>query len=275
MDQAVVDLVMRYFSRVAVPDSDDFCLVLLATLPQPSVCTSLGQLWWPRKVLPPVALVREFFLGESADKRARWVLVVSEGPEGSEVQPLRSVLAQADALDSGALARAVEYAHWLEIHQFCGTCGRPTERRFTEFALTCPGCGAEIYPRISPCVIMLVHRGDEILLARHARSPSAVFSCLAGYVEAGETLEATVVREVQEEVGVLVGAPVYVESQPWPFPSQLMAGFFAPWKNGEPLPDGQEILEARWFRRDALPAMPPALSLARRLIRRFYHDDSL
>jgi NAD+ diphosphatase len=187
------------------------------------------------------------------------------------------LLAQAQPDDAAALSRAVVYAHWLTNHRHCGRCGTPMERRHTEFAVVCPACGHEVWPAIHPCVIMLVHRGDQILLARHARSVGTVpvFSCLAGYVEAGEQLEHTVAREVREEVGVEVGTPVYVESQAWPFPSQLMAGFLVPWVAGEPVPDGTEILAAGWFGRDNLPALPPELSLARRLIRRFYNDPNI
>ncbi|MEI8095456.1 MAG: NAD(+) diphosphatase [Spirochaetales bacterium] len=274
---------MRFFSRAAVPSDDDLCLVLVATKPQFSVAipprvpglSSGSEVLAERGVWQVVGPAHQFFLGER-DGNAVWVLVVAEKPRPLALEPLRQVLARAEAEQAALLNRAVVYAYWLQTHQFCGTCGTPLVRRDAEFALVCPRCEAELYPRLNPCVIMLVYRGDEILLARHARSIAApVFSCLAGYVEAGETLEATVAREVREEVNVEVGKPVYVESQPWPFPSQLMAGFLVPWKSGEPTPDGLEIVEAGWFGRDSLPALPPSLSLARRLIRRFYNDNSL
>jgi NAD+ diphosphatase len=174
-----------------------------------------------------------------------------------------------------AVVRAIELAAWRNQNRFCGACGTPTQQRKTEFAFECPHCGAEFWPRVTPAVIMLIHRGDEVLLARHARSSGPVYSCVAGFVEAGETLEEAVVREIDEEVGVKVGKPVYLGSQAWPFPHALMAAFLVPWASGDPVPDGNEILDARWFRRDTLPQLPPGISIARRLVREFFQDHQL
>jgi NAD+ diphosphatase len=135
-----------------------------------------------------------------------------------------------------------------------------------ERSLRCPACGLLCYPRISPAVIVLVRRGDEALLARGARFPLPFYSTLAGFVEVGESLEQTVHREIREEVGVEVDRVTYFGSQPWPFPHSLMVGFTAEWASGEIRPDGTEILDARWFAADALPQVPPPLSIARRLI---------
>jgi NAD+ diphosphatase len=170
--------------------------------------------------------------------------------------------------------RATQVVEWFDTHRFCGRCATPTERVAGERCMRCPACGLLGYPRIAPAVIVLVRRGDEALLARGARFPGLFYSTLAGFVEIGESLEQTIVREVREEVGVDVTAARYFGSQPWPFPHSLMVGFFAEWAGGEIQPDGTEILDARWFRSDALPPVPPRLSIARGLIDAWVHDVS-
>lgn len=184
-------------------------------------------------------------------------------------------MAQAAPGPLRAAVRAAELAAWRRDHRFCGACGSPTRMRAEVTAYHCEDCGTEAWPRVTPAVIMLVHRGDEVLLARNARYQGPMFSTLAGFVEAGETLEEAVVREVREEVGVEVGLPTYLTSQAWPFPHALMVGFHVPWVSGEPVPDGEEIAEAGWYRREALPPLPPALSIARQLIRAHFRDDTL
>jgi NAD+ diphosphatase len=162
--------------------------------------------------------------------------------------------------------RATQIVEWATTHRFCGRCATPTERVAGERCMRCPACAALAYPRIAPAVIVLVRRGDEALLARGARFPMPFFSTLAGFAEVGESLEETLAREVREEVGVEVSRIRYFGSQPWPFPHSLMIGFFADWAGGDIRVDGDEILEARWFRADALPLIPPPISIARRLI---------
>lgn len=196
-------------------------------------------------------------------------------PEGETWTPLRQLLAEVGPEQTKAAVRAAELASWRSSHRFCGACGTPTRRREDQFAYDCPSCGAEFWPRVTPAVIMLVHRGDEVLLARHARGRGTMYSCVAGFVEAGETLEEAVAREVAEEVGVEVGEPVYLASQAWPFPHALMTAFLVPWKSGDVVPDGQEIIDAQWFRRDRLPELPPGISIARRLVRHFFSDPLL
>ena len=131
--------------------------------------------------------------------------------------------------------------------------------------MRCPRCGLSAYPRLAPAIIVLVERDDEVLLAR-GRGFGRMYSAVAGFVEPGETLEQAVHREVCEEVGVALGAVRYFGSQPWPFPHSLMIGFFADWASGEIAADGVEIVDANWYRPDHLPEIPPALSIARRLI---------
>ncbi len=161
---------------------------------------------------------------------------------------------------------ANQLVHWAATHRYCGRCATPTERVAAERSMRCPSCGLLAYPRISPAVIVLVRRGDEALLARGVRFPLPFYSALAGFVEVGETLEETIVREIREEVGIEVDRITYFGSQPWPFPHSLMIAFRAEWKSGEIAADASEIVDAKWFRADALPQIPPALSIARGLI---------
>jgi NAD+ diphosphatase len=152
------------------------------------------------------------------------------------------------------------------MHRFCGGCGHPTELLPNERARRCPSCETPFYPRIAPAVIVLVQREREILLARNATFPRPWYSAVAGFVEAGESLEEAVGREVLEEVGVELSEIQYFGSQPWPFGRSLMVGFNARYAGGEIRVDGTEIADARWFPADALPQLPPRISIARQLI---------
>lgn len=172
--------------------------------------------------------------------------------------------------DFTAIGRANQLVNWYETHRFCGACGASTRPHGNERALLCSACERLFYPRINPCVIVLVRRGDTCLLARHNRGNASYSSCLAGFMEVGETPEETVRREVREEVGIEVGNIRYVRSQSWPFPSQLMLGFFADYQSGEIQVDGHEIAEAQWYRWDSLPPTPSAgISVAGQLIELF------
>jgi NAD+ diphosphatase len=163
-------------------------------------------------------------------------------------------------------ARAFQIADWDRSHRFCGRCGTRTATKRDERAKVCPACGLTAYPRVSPAMMALVTRGRELLLARAHRFPPGMFSALAGFVEPGETIEDCLRREVREEVGVDVGEIRYFASQSWAFPHSLMIAFTAEYAGGELKPDEVEIVEARWFDVDAMPALPPSLSIARRLI---------
>jgi len=169
-----------------------------------------------------------------------------------------------------AAGRAVQIVEWARTHRFCGRCGVPTELVPGERAMRCPRCGLLSFPRLAPAMITLVTRGEgdnqQALLARGVQWTTPMFSCLAGFVEPGESLEGAVIREVHEEVGVIVREPRYFGSQPWPFPNSLMIGFRAEFESGEIVCDPSEIAEAAWFRRDELPMVPPPISIARRLI---------
>ena len=162
--------------------------------------------------------------------------------------------------------RANQLAHFTTTHRRCGRCGTATARDPQERAFRCPECQLTCYPQISPAIITLLRRGPEALLATSGRFPVPFFSTLAGFSEVGESLEETLAREVREEVGLEVTNVRYFGSQPWPFPHSLMIGFTADYAGGEIKVDGVEIKEARFFRADALPMIPPKLSIARRLI---------
>jgi NAD+ diphosphatase len=156
---------------------------------------------------------------------------------------------------------------WSRENRYCGQCGEPMGNHESERAMTCSPCSAAVYPKISPCVIALVHRGPEMLLARNANFPVEMYSTLAGFIEVGESVEECLRREVKEEVGVDIGAVSYFGSQPWPFPNQLMLGFFAEYDSGEIVCEDEEIAEAYWFSADDLPNIPPPHSIAGQLIR--------
>jgi NAD+ diphosphatase len=185
--------------------------------------------------------------------------------EREDAISLREALATFPADEAALAGRAVQLLDWQRDHRFCGRCGSETVAAEHDASRVCPSCGLSVYARISPAAIMLVTRGDELLLAR--RPNGTFWSCLAGFVEPGESLEQTVVREVREEVAIEVGPPRYFGSQPWPFPGQLMVGFTVEWASGELEVDGTEIAEARWFGpADELPPVPPPYSIARSLI---------
>ena len=193
------------------------------------------------------------------------VEVLPSGVSGV-LMPVRSLYGIA-GMEAFALAgRATQLLDWQRNHRFCGRCATPTHMKTTEFAMECPACGLLAYPRISPAVMVLVSRGDELLLARSPHFKPGIFSALAGFVEAGETLEACAVREVREEVGIEIANLRYFQSQPWPFPDSLMLAFFADYAGGAISPDPAEIEAAGWFKRDALPPLPDSASIARRLI---------
>jgi NAD+ diphosphatase len=182
---------------------------------------------------------------------------------------LRSQLGILDEADFQLAGRALQILRWHYDHQFCGRCGAPTQEHQRDLARHCAQCSLDFYPRLSPCIITLVTRGDYCLLAWHQRSKTRRYSCLAGFIEPGETPEQTLAREVMEETGISVNNIRYHSSQAWPFPGQLMLGYFADYLAGDIHIDPEEITEANWFRFDQLPEIPPAATISGRLIAEF------
>jgi NAD+ diphosphatase len=185
---------------------------------------------------------------------------------GCNWQGLRQLMLQGDAGTFKMLGYASQIATWARQHRFCGSCATPMQPVAGERAMHCPACAAQHYPRLSPSMIVLVTRGDEILLARSPRFNPGVYSTLAGFVEAGESVEECVAREVFEEVGLKVDSLEYLGSQGWPFPHSLMLGFHAQYSSGEIVMQADEIEDARWFALDDLPLLPPPSSISRYLI---------
>lgn len=155
----------------------------------------------------------------------------------------------------GPLAEAKALVHWHRKHKFCAACGAPARISSAGWKRICTSCAAEHFPRTDPVVIMLAIKGDRCLLGRQARFPPGMYSCLAGFVEPGETLEAAVRRETLEEAGVRTGQVRYLASQPWPFPASLMIGCIAEALTDDLTIDGEELEHARWFTRDEVRLM--------------------
>ncbi len=208
------------------------------------------------------------YLGSLAH-RPCYAVEVAEGavpPAGMAFEGLRQVYACLDEDLFWVAARAVQIVDWDRTHRFCSRCGVPLNARTTERAKECPQCGMLYFPRLAPAIIVLVQRGDQLLLARSRHFMPGMYSVLAGFVEPGESLEEAVVREVQEEVGIEVKEISYFGSQPWPFPHSLMVGFTATYAGGEISVDHDEIENAGWFEADHLPRIPGKISIARKLI---------
>ncbi|EJN05313.1 NAD(+) diphosphatase [Phyllobacterium sp. YR531] len=201
-------------------------------------------------------------------------------PEGIEAIDYRSAYTQGliPADQVGAMAQAVSLLSWHDSHQFCGRCGHETVMRDGGYRRTCPNCEAQHFPRTDPVAIMMVVRGDKCLLARGAHFGTGMYSCLAGFIEPGETIENAVRRETMEETSLPVGRVLYHASQPWPFPYSLMIGCHAEALSDDYKLDRAELEDGRWFSREEVVTMidrthpdglmtPPGGAIAAHLIR--------
>jgi NAD+ diphosphatase len=196
------------------------------------------------------------FLGIGADQHPYFAFDASGGAPGAgepfDARMLAPLLPPAEA---AILAEARSLIDWHARHGFCAQCGTRTRVEAAGWVRRCPECKASHYPRCDPVTIMLTVRGEYGLLGRNRRRPGNRFSCLAGFMEPGETLEECVRREVREESGVRVGRVKYLACQPWPFPSTLMIGCLGEGLSEEIAVDPEELAEARWFSRRELRAM--------------------
>lgn len=191
-----------------------------------------------------------------------------EAPHGYAFKKLRSLFGVLDEERMALAGRAYQIAEWARTHRFCGACGTATTRVSGEFCQRCPACGFSAYPRISPAMMVLIRKGDSILLARHTANAAGRYTALAGFVEPGESIEQTVHREVLEEVGLKVGNLKYFGSQSWPFPHSLMVAYTAEYVSGEIRVQEEEIADARWFGPgDPMPEIAARISIAGSLIR--------
>lgn len=222
--------------------------------------------WQPATAasLEPFEIERRHFMGYLGNVGC-YVTEVSDALD-AEFADLRAHLEDFDSLMFNLVGRALQICDWYRTHQYCGNCGEKTKQHDVDRAMVCGSCGLHFYPRLSPSIIVLVHRHDEVLLGRNHLFPPGLFSTLAGFVEPGESIEETVRREVFEEVGVNVGSVEYRGSQPWPFPNSLMLGFHAEYKSGDIVLQEDEIAEADWFTLDRLPNIPGKFAISRWLI---------
>jgi len=226
--------------------------------------------------LPPTELVDELGLsGEQIHPIGLWQeefwQVAWTGsdtvPPGYSYTGLRALFGIVDDSFLGLLARAAQLAEWARTHRHCGVCATPMVRAAGERAFKCPSCGHFAYPRISPAMMVLIRKGDSVLLAQHTQSPYKRYTALAGFLEAGESIEEAVHREVAEEVGLKVHNLQYFGSQSWPFPHSLMVAFTADYLSGDIRIDPSEIADARWFGPDdEWPEMPIRVSIAAALV---------
>ena len=199
-------------------------------------------------------------------------------PDHIKAIDYRSIMVQGllEPREMGALAQGASLLAWHGSHRHCGRCGRKTEMRAGGYKRVCPNCGAEHFPRTDPVAIMLALDGDRCLLGRDRNFPPGIYSCLAGFIEPGETIEDAVRRETIEESGIRIGRVAYHASQPWPFPHSLMIGCYGEAISTELDVDGDELEDCRWFSRDEVRAamagthdeigVPPSGAIASHLI---------
>ena len=210
-------------------------------------------------------IASDWYAEQNHNYAAMLVAKDSPIPQGCKWVPLRSFFAENNPASAKA-ARAMGILNWRVSNRFCRVCGGSMIENRYESSRRCISCGHEEFPSISPCIIVLIKKQDYILLVKHKNILNDIFTCIAGYMEPGETIEECVAREVMEETGLHIKDIKYVKSQSWPFPDQLMIGFTAEYASGEIIPDKKEIEEARWFKKDKLPQIPKPGSLAWDLI---------
>ena len=215
----------------------------------------------------------EYFYSINIEPKTN-ILGIFMDPAKIEFTDFRTTLSFLDPSDFQLISRASILVNWKATNQFCSSCGKQTVFNLTEGAPDCDCLAPPRYPIISPCIITLIHDDDRILLGRSKFFPPNMFSTLAGFIEAGENAEEALAREVMEEVNVKVSEVRYYGSQSWPFPSQLMLGYFCKYEEGSIQLNDAELEEARWFDLDDLPIIPPDTSISGQLIRSYIADRS-
>lgn len=239
--------------------NDDRVRVAAMWRGKPAVTDVADVVWLAPSELPGEPWLR-LFLGVDADRAPRFAVSFDPAMDGPSLPTgafadLRPVAGRLGLDEASILGTARSVFAWHRTHRFCANCGSKSNVVSGGWKRQCPSCGKEHFPRVEPVVIALVTHGDAVLLGRGPRWPERFFSCLAGFVEPGETLGDATRREVLEEAGVEVGDVTYVFGQPWPFPSSLMLGVRAEAKDRAVKVDGVELAEARWFERDEVVAM--------------------
>ncbi|MGB2078449.1 MAG: NAD(+) diphosphatase [Vibrio sp.] len=230
-----------------------------------------SELYLPQGELPytsadalKIGTEHAVYIGRYKQKPCYWVQV-SELDIELELTSLRELL-QSDEATFLMASRAVQFGHMSQTLRFCGHCGGRNSLNHRDLAMQCGDCRTLHYPRIFPCVIVAVRKDDQILLAQHPRHKAGMYTVIAGFVEAGETLEQCVAREVKEETGIEVDNIQYFGSQPWAFPSSMMMAFTAEHAGGRLKPDYRELTDAAWFSVNDLPPVAPKGTIARQLI---------
>lgn len=228
------------------------------SLPDEQVCAGLGL---ADADIHPLGLLGQRYC------RTTWVAKDAEAPAGHAYTKLRALFGELDDDLLGIAGRAFQITEWARSHKYCGTCGTPMQLAAGERCFKCPACGMLAYPRISPAMMVLIKKGEHLLLARHTASPTNRYVPLAGFLEAGESIEEAIHREVFEEVGLRVANLQYFGSQSWPFPHSLMIAFTAEYVSGDIVLDRNEIADAQWFGPgNPIPDYPVGVSVSGALV---------
>ena len=255
----------KNFRSLITPDGDEEGLYFVCCKGEILQKFDASEQWRPvsRAEAENYEITESHFMGYLGNEAC---FAVSVAAADDTFTNLRANIGRIDRSLFNMAGRALQVCDWFRTHRFCGNCGQATVPADHDRSMRCERCNLSFYPRLSPSIIVLVHRGDEVLLGRNHMFPKGLFSTLAGFVEPGESIEATVRREVKEEVGVDVGALSYRGSQPWPFPNSLMLGFHAEYEGGDLVLQEDEIAEADWFACDKLPTIPGKFAISRWLI---------
>ncbi|MDC1131176.1 NAD(+) diphosphatase [Gammaproteobacteria bacterium] len=216
-----------------------------------------------------IALIDNCFVYALNINEDQNILGLFMDPDVIHFVELRQMLGILDQSSFLLLSRATILKSWLSANVFCSICGNQNSFNKKEGAFECSCNAAPKYPTISPCIITLIYDEDNILLGRSKFFPPNMYSTLAGFIEAGENAEEALIREVKEEVNVEITNIKYFSSQSWPFPAQLMLGYFCQYKKGEIILNDAELEDARWFDIKELPIIPPDASISGQLIRSY------